>query len=123
MAFEIFLITLGVSLLLLGLLGKVKSKIFEAGVQKKSLRIIIGILGVLFIAAAFTFKPFPFLLNKDNKDKKKLLEPGKTLIKIKPIIAKEDDDEIIWVKNTVERKIIEILYNCGHIVKSSITEI
>lgn len=123
MSFEALLITVGVGLLLLGLIGQIKTKIFEAGVQKTSVRITVGIIGILFITAAFSFKLFPFFLNKEKPKKNSLEEYGKITVDVRPIQTEGENEDITWVKNTVERKLIEVLHNSGHIVKSAITEL
>jgi hypothetical protein len=59
--FPAVLLTLGVTLLLVGLVGKVKSKEFEVGTENKTVRVILGSIGAVFIGLALfiVFKPAP----------------------------------------------------------------
>jgi hypothetical protein len=59
--FPAVLLTLGVTLLLVGLVGRVKSKDFEVGTENKIVRFILGTLGAAFIVLALinVFKPAP----------------------------------------------------------------
>ena len=57
--FPAVLLTLGVTLLLVGLVGKVKTKDMEVGTENKTIRLILGAIGAVFIALALfiVFKP------------------------------------------------------------------
>ena len=53
MEYTVILLSLGVALLLVGLIGKVKAKELEVGTSNKTARIILGVIGFLFIALSF----------------------------------------------------------------------
>lgn len=57
--FPAVLLTLGVILLLVGLVGKVKAREMEVGAENKTVRFIIGSIGAVFIALALflVFRP------------------------------------------------------------------
>jgi hypothetical protein len=57
--FPVVLLTLGVTLLLVGLIGKVKTKDMEVGTENKIVRVIVGSIGAAFVALALliAFKP------------------------------------------------------------------
>jgi hypothetical protein len=59
--FPAVLLTLGVTLLLVGLVGRIKTKDMEVGTENKTVRFIIGVIGAAFIALALSvaFKPSP----------------------------------------------------------------
>ena len=49
MEYPVILLSLGVILLLVGLVGKVKAQQLEVGTNNKVIRIIVGCLGTIFI--------------------------------------------------------------------------
>ena len=57
--FPAVLLTLGVTLLLVGLVGRIKTRDMEVGTENKTVRLIIGSIGAVFIALALfiVFKP------------------------------------------------------------------
>lgn len=56
---EATLLTFGVLLILIGLIGKVKAKEIDVGTQNPFVRIILGVIGVLFVSIALRI-PLPF---------------------------------------------------------------
>jgi hypothetical protein len=59
--FPAVLLSLGVALLLVGLVGKVKTRDMEVGTENKTVRFIVGSIGAAFIALSLfqAFKPAP----------------------------------------------------------------
>jgi hypothetical protein len=57
--FPVVLLTLGVTLLLVGLIGKVKSGDLEVGTENKAVRLILGVIGAAFIGLSLfiAFRP------------------------------------------------------------------
>jgi hypothetical protein len=50
--FPVVLLTLGVTLLLLGLVGRVKTRDMEVGTEYKTVRVIIGSIDAAFVVLA-----------------------------------------------------------------------
>jgi eukaryotic-like serine/threonine-protein kinase len=63
-AIIITLLTFGIVLFLLGLIGKVKAQIIEVGTDNKSVRFISGFIGLAFIILALYFIGLPWLEKK-----------------------------------------------------------
>ena len=67
--FHGLLLTFGVLLLLLGLIGKIEAQLFKVGTNNIKVRIIVSFLGILFIILSFIpLQRELFFTNKVKKD-------------------------------------------------------
>ncbi|MCZ6595998.1 MAG: hypothetical protein O6943_13955 [Bacteroidetes bacterium] len=53
MSYEVTLLVFGILLLLVGLLGKVKAKEIEVGTSSRIVRIVLSLLGIVFVVSSF----------------------------------------------------------------------
>ena len=68
MSFQVALLTIGVLLFLVGLVGKIDAQLFKVGTTKKVTRFILGTIGLLFIGLSFLIEK-PISLKDISKNK------------------------------------------------------
>lgn len=101
MTFQTLLLALGVLLLLLGLIGKVETQYVKIGTSNTITRVIIGIIGGLFIIFSFTSeylkqsKSIAQQMTKQNETKGYTEQTKKNTIDFKLTIAEPKEGEII----------------------------
>lgn len=95
MTFQTLLLALGVLLLLLGLIGKVETQYVKIGTSNTITRVIIGIIGGLFIILSFTSEYLAQQMIKQNETKGYTEQTKKNTIDLKLTIAEPKEGEII----------------------------